>query len=226
MENENKKTKAIIPMIRSYELAKPAQMKQMAVVLRDFIAKNELSLVIAGRPYIFVEGWQFAGGLMGLTPRITEVRELGPDRWLAKAELYDRSGKLVATGFASCSKEEYKKKSFDEYAILSMAQTRAIGKAYRTVIGWVVKMAGFEATPAEESASVGNQPNKPTPPRTAPTINETIASIRNSGDQLTLANTRERVKNSKIYNENQKRLILQAISERLAELQGIKTIQQ
>ena len=38
----------------------------------------------------------------------------------------------------------------DEYAILSMAQTRAIGKAFRNLIGWVIKMAGYESTPAEE----------------------------------------------------------------------------
>jgi hypothetical protein len=31
-----------------------------------------------------------------------------------------------------------------------MAQTRAIGKAYRNLLAWLMKAAGFEATPAEE----------------------------------------------------------------------------
>ena len=31
-----------------------------------------------------------------------------------------------------------------------MAQTRAIGKAYRNIIGWVIKLSGYEPTPAEE----------------------------------------------------------------------------
>ena len=31
-----------------------------------------------------------------------------------------------------------------------MAQTRAEGKAYRLLLGWLMKAAGFEATPAEE----------------------------------------------------------------------------
>ena len=31
-----------------------------------------------------------------------------------------------------------------------MAQTRAVGKAYRNILSWIVKMAGYEATPAEE----------------------------------------------------------------------------
>jgi hypothetical protein len=31
-----------------------------------------------------------------------------------------------------------------------MSQTRAIGKAYRIYLGWIMKMAGFESTPLEE----------------------------------------------------------------------------
>ncbi len=31
-----------------------------------------------------------------------------------------------------------------------MAQTRAVGKAYRNILAWLMKAAGFEATPAEE----------------------------------------------------------------------------
>jgi hypothetical protein len=31
-----------------------------------------------------------------------------------------------------------------------MAQTRATGKAFRNLISWLMKAAGFEATPAEE----------------------------------------------------------------------------
>ena len=34
--------------------------------------------------------------------------------------------------------------------MMSMAQTRALGKAYRMALGWIMKMAGYEATPAEE----------------------------------------------------------------------------
>ena len=46
------------------------------------------------------------------------------------------------------------KRSFDEYAICSMAQTRAVGKAYRLLIGWLMKSAGYEATPLEEMDGV------------------------------------------------------------------------
>lgn len=56
----------------------------------------------------------------------------------------------VSAGFALCSNEESLKAGFDEYAVMSMAQTRAIAKAFRNLLGFVMKAAGFQDTPAEE----------------------------------------------------------------------------
>jgi hypothetical protein len=69
---------------------------------------------------------------------------------MAKAEIVNSKDEVLSVGYAICSKSESKKSSFDEYAVLSMAQTRSIGKAYRNLIGWVMKMSGYESTPAEE----------------------------------------------------------------------------
>jgi len=71
-------------------------------------------------------------------------------KYKAVVEVINQQGTVVSRGFAWCSNKESKKKSFEEYAIASMAQTRAIGKAYRNILSWIVKMAGYEATPAEE----------------------------------------------------------------------------
>jgi len=145
-----------ITTIKSYAIDKPQEMVKMAILLKNHIIKNKLYTPIAGKSYINVEGWQFAGGLLGVFPQVKEVTQLAPGKWQAKVELINSKTKeVVGTGFALCSKEEMKKKTFDEYAILSMAQTRAIGKAYRNLLGWVVKMAGYEATPAEEMVKGG-----------------------------------------------------------------------
>lgn len=56
----------------------------------------------------------------------------------------------VQYGIANCSNLELEKVSFNENSILSMAQTRAIGKGYRNAIGFVMKAAGLGTTPAEE----------------------------------------------------------------------------
>lgn len=60
------------------------------------------------------------------------------------------SGAKIGFGSATCSTAELKKVGFDEYAVASTAQTRAIGKAYRNLIGFIMKAAGFEPVPAEE----------------------------------------------------------------------------
>lgn len=135
-------------------------MGAMSKVLQDYIKKQGLSVNIVGKDYAMVEGWQFAGGLMGIYPRIKRVENLSSGaekKWLAEVELVDRTDKVVGIGIAICSNAENKKRGFDEYAVLSMAQTRAIGKAYRNLIGWVMKLAGYEATPQEEMVKVGGE---------------------------------------------------------------------
>jgi len=144
--------------LKPYDVAEITKMSEMAKVLKDHIVKQKLYTTISNRNYAHVEGWQFAGGLLGLFPRITAVENLSTGnevKWKADAEIVNlKTGEIIGRGFAICSNKESKKKSFDEYAVLSMAQTRAIGKAYRNLIGWVMKLAGYEATPKEEMSKV------------------------------------------------------------------------
>lgn len=145
----------------TYAIDRPMQMAKMATLLQKHIKSNGLSVKIAGKDYVMVEGWQFAGGMMGLFPRVIKVEKLDDNKWMAQVEIVNqKNDKVISSGFAICSKEEMKKKTFDEYAILSMAQTRAIGKAYRNLIGWVMKMAGYEATPMEEMGKGGKAPEE------------------------------------------------------------------
>jgi hypothetical protein len=141
-------------IIKSYDIAQPEQMVKMSKILKDHIVQQKLYTTIVGKNYVHVEGWQFAGGLLGLYPRITNVENLSNDKetkWKATAEIIRSVDNFVmSSGFAVCSNKEGRKKSFDEYAVLSMSQTRAIGKAYRNLIGWVMKLSGYESTPAEE----------------------------------------------------------------------------
>lgn len=137
--------------VQKYALARPQEMQAMAKVLKQHILDHKLYTNIQGKNYVHVEGWQFAGGMMGTFPRIVRVEKLESGAWLAEAEIVQlTTQKIISRGFAICSKTESKKKGFDEYAILSMAQTRAIGKGYRNLIAWVMKLAGYESTPAEE----------------------------------------------------------------------------
>lgn len=68
-------------------------------------------------------------------------------------------GRRVSTGTGLCSNLELTKVGFDEYAVNSMAQTRAIGKGYRNIIGYVMNAAGMETTPAEEMEETKSEAN-------------------------------------------------------------------
>jgi len=138
----------------SYSLINKDSMLQLASELSKLIKDKGLSSNIQGKTFVNVEGWQFAGASLGLMPIITSTQDLSNEttiKYMATCEVRNiTSGQLVATGIALCTNAEKTKRYFDEYAILSMAQTRAIGKAYRNLLAWLMKAAGFEATPAEE----------------------------------------------------------------------------
>lgn len=156
--------------LKQYSIDKPAEMVKMATVLKGHIVKHGLYTNIANKNYVQVEGWQFAGFLLGIYPKIEEVINLSTGqekKWQASVVLY-KNDKEVGRGVAICSSGEAKKKSFDEYAILSMAQTRALGKAYRNMIGWVMKLAGYEGTPSEEMKKMGETVESPIQPQTTP----------------------------------------------------------
>jgi hypothetical protein len=147
--------------IKNYQLSNVDGMTKMANVLKTHIVSHKLFTTIAGKNYVHVEGWQFAGGMLGLFPRIISVENLSSGneiKWRAEVEIVNiETDKVISRGFAVCSNKEAKKKSFDEYAVLSMAQTRAIGKTYRNIIGWVMKLAGYEGTPSEEMKNIAGE---------------------------------------------------------------------
>lgn len=138
----------------TFSLDAPQQAMEVAEILQRFVSEKKLTANIKGKNYPLVEAWQFAGSQLGLYPILTEVRDMSNGNeikyaaWVEVRKIQDHS--IMSRGFAICSNKEFSKKSFDEYAICSMSQTRAEGKAYRMLLSWLMKAAGFEATPAEE----------------------------------------------------------------------------
>lgn len=112
--------------------------------------------VISGRRYPTVSWWTAVGASLGFFPReVSCVRqERGDDRicvYEAVVEVVNQaSGQIVGRGSAICSSKEKNWGNRDEYAIRSMAITRATGKAYRLGLAFIAVMAGLEATPSEE----------------------------------------------------------------------------
>jgi hypothetical protein len=155
-------TKKVAPRVESYDIAKSDETLDLAKDLAKFIKENKLSTQVQGKEFVNVEGWQYAGSRLGIVPIVEHVINVSTDqeiKYQAKVTLFDmRSQHTVGAGFAICSNKESGKKFYQEFAIASMAQTRAIGKAYRNILAWIIRAAGYEPTPAEEMEYTGNVP--------------------------------------------------------------------
>jgi hypothetical protein len=141
---------------------------KLATELQKFVKANNLTTKIQNKDFPNVEAWQFAGSLLGLSPMLESIEDKSDAqqvKWNATVKIISvHSGAEVGRGFATCSNKEPTKKFFADYAICSMAQTRAVGKAYRLALGWLMKAAGYEATPAEEMSDLGTSAEVVTQP--------------------------------------------------------------
>jgi len=124
------------------------------------IREKHLSAKIQSKEFVMVEGWQFAGTRFGIIPIADNPHRIereGEIVYECSCDLLNvATGIKVGHGYALCSNFESSKKSFAEYAIASMSQTRSIGKAYRNLLSWLMKASGFEPTPFEEMDEVKN----------------------------------------------------------------------
>jgi hypothetical protein len=140
--------------VQVYDISSPQKTLALASELGKFIKERQLTTKIQGREYVQVDGWQFALSQLGIIPMLNSLENQSTDnefKYRADVSLVRLADdKIVGRGIAICSNKERTKKAFDEYAIASMAQTRAEGKAARMLLSWLMKAAGYETTPAEE----------------------------------------------------------------------------
>ena len=122
---------------------------ETADVLARVLREKQLTSNISGKEYVRVEGWTLLGTMLGVFPVCEWTRQL-PDGWEARVEARTLAGQVVGAAEAECLRSERAWAKRDDYALRSMAQTRATSKALRQPLGFVVTLAGFEATPAEE----------------------------------------------------------------------------
>jgi hypothetical protein len=130
---------------------------EQARVLMELVREKGLARRFAGdHEHLAVEAWAFLGAANGLTAAIAWTRRIEGDvaAWEARAEVRTLDGRTVGAAEAMCSAAEANWRRRDEYAIRSMAQTRATSKALRLVVGWIAALAGFDASLSAEEASV------------------------------------------------------------------------
>jgi hypothetical protein len=134
-------------------------------------------VVIGSNKHVKAEGWTTMGGMIKVFPHLENEPIWLNDNQDCRAVIVLKTldGQICGRASAICSfteqepdkiwSETYKKKInqknpdgtikmkarwADRYAVESMAQTRAIGKAFRDSFSWIMRLAGYSPTPAEE----------------------------------------------------------------------------
>lgn len=128
---------------------------KVASSLKNVIETQGLAVIIKNKKgqeneYVTAEGWEVLGTMLGCTPYVEEVIELpknGP-KFMYQATVSIRQGDVILSKASAIAERNDRQK--DRPSVYSMAQTRALGKAYRMALSWIIKMAGYEPTPAEE----------------------------------------------------------------------------
>lgn len=148
-----------------------AKAADVATTLKDVVRKQGLLSVISGKEYPKCEAWTLLGTLLGVFPVLCWTRQV-EGGWEARVEARTRDGSIVGAAEAQCLKAERNWANRDDFALRSMAQTRATAKCLRMPLGFVMTLGGFEPTPAEEmvadhpaKAAPAAAPAKPTEPK-------------------------------------------------------------
>jgi len=142
----------------------PAEVVRAATKVADALASvvedKKLYKQISGKKHVYVEGWTLLGSMLGVFPVLDgdpeEVEVNGVKGWRATVKAVRGDGSVVGRASALCLRSEANWKNRGEYAVMSMAQTRATSKALRQPLGFVMTLAGYAATPADEMSKDGD----------------------------------------------------------------------
>uniref|UniRef100_A0A6M3LCQ9 Uncharacterized protein n=1 Tax=viral metagenome TaxID=1070528 RepID=A0A6M3LCQ9_9ZZZZ len=155
MEEEVIET-ALVP-VNLFGARTPAQVIDEAQLVAEPLARlirdRQLASSISGKEYVRIEGWTLLGSMLGVFPIVQWTRPV-EGGWEARVEARSKDGNVVGAAEAECLRSEPNWQDRPDYAIRSMAQTRAASKALRLPLGFVMTLAGYEATPAEEMDGV------------------------------------------------------------------------
>lgn len=150
---------------------------EIANALKPVLDSQGLTVAIQGRKHVIVEGWQTLGAMLGVTPVCEWTRPISEPAkgWEARVVARTLDGRIIGSAEAMCERSESTWKNLDDYALRSMAQTRATSKALASPLRFIVTLAGYSGTPAEEMPANGEPAEAPVqtfadPPSDAPRI--------------------------------------------------------
>ena len=128
---------------------------RIATQLARIIEKQELYKQIGNKKHVYVEAWTAIAALRGCTPREVSNERQEDGSYVAVVELVNSRGHVLGIASAECGgPEEMLWQKRAPYARRSMAATRATSKVCRLCFAWIMVLAGYAGTPAEEMDGV------------------------------------------------------------------------
>ena len=156
----------------------PAEMIAKATALADalsaMVSKQKLYTEIRGKKYPHVEAWQTIGRMDNVVARESQPPIRHEDgSYEAFVELIRLSDGMVIGGASAlcgtkddvAGRQDWSKAS--EPSRRSMAATRATSRAFRGQYAWIMALAGYQPTPADEMPDEPNESPRPTGPSEA-----------------------------------------------------------
>jgi len=168
--------------------------QKAAAALTKVIKGKKKPVIFNGEQYLEYEDWQTLGRFYGVVAKVrsTKFVDFGDVQGFEAAAdaLLVTTDQVISSAEAMCLNDEEKWSMRPKYEwrgpqnnrqrikvseepvplfqLRSMAQTRACAKALRNVLSWVVVLAGYRPTPAEEIDGVERDEPEPSPSRTRP----------------------------------------------------------
>lgn len=159
-----------------------AHATEIATELASVIDSRKLYAIISGKKFVKAEGWSTLGAMLGVVPVETETKIHEYEdfyEYEAAVEIIRVSdGARVGRASAVCSSNEKNWMDRPRNALRSMAITRATGKAFRLSFSWIVVMAGYSPTPAEEMDGIVDVEFKNTETKKTPAKKKTTAKTK------------------------------------------------
>ena len=206
-----------------------AHAREASIELKKVVVQAKLITRIGPSEHLQFEAWQTLGQFYGVTAKIegtTRLTEDGTFYGYEASALILRNGEVISRAEAMCCVDEQNWKGKPRFQLRSMAQTRACAKALRNVLAWIVVLAGYKPTPAEEM--IANKEKVIVPPTR---LEEIQAEVRAVWEKLitvsgkTEAKLKEALKEKKIdslksrseADASKKLEVLQAMFERFSQ---------
>lgn len=130
------------------------QAEKAAKKLVDIVKQQGWAIKVGNGEHLLFSAWQTLGKYYGYTVRTFEAEPISIGEvqgFKAKAEVIDnKTGFVIGGAEAYCMKDEFNWGKKPLFQLASMAQTRSGSKALRQILAFVVAIAGYSETPAEE----------------------------------------------------------------------------